>query len=294
MTPTEYPALFRNADSAAAKLQKLYFRYLGGQLALLFLAALMPVIAIWFPGIVVQLIYLSCIVGACFILAVMTHRKPEQGWYLSRAIAESVKTTTWRYIMGAEPFEHGNGEREATEVFTKRLSGILRDNDPRGVHLLHSDVSGSQITQAMTDIRAMPFEGRKAVYIEKRIKNQRDWYVTKTKFNKSRAALLSSLTVLTYMLVIIWAIYQMVDDSFTQLWITEPLLVLAASILGWTQAKRHNELAASYTVATHDIINVLINIEHKDNEADFLEAVSDAEAAFSREHTQWVARRTQV
>ena len=58
------------------------------------------------------------------------------------------------------------------------------------------------------------------------------------------------------------------------------------------QAKRFSDLAASYALAAHEIgfINEQAGRVGNDEEK-FSSFVADAETAFSREHTQWVARR---
>ena len=40
------------------------------------------------------------------ITVVIQLLKKEKDWYAGRALAESVKTLSWRFIMCAEPYEH--------------------------------------------------------------------------------------------------------------------------------------------------------------------------------------------
>lgn len=68
-------------------------------------------------------------------------------------------------------------------------------------------------------------------------------------------------------------------------------IAAAASILTWIQAKRFSELAASYTLAAHEINIIKSQALDEMNEDEFSVFVGDAENAFSREHTQWVARK---
>ncbi|EJL0954202.1 SLATT domain-containing protein, partial [Salmonella enterica] len=66
---------------------------------------------------------------------------------------------------------------------------------------------------------------------------------------------------------------------------------LAASIVGWVQIKKYNELAVSYFLTAHEIGDIKEQFNYISSENDFLEFVNNAEKAFSREHTQWLARR---
>src|SRR5690606_15189811 len=40
-----------------------------------------------------------------FLCIFIGYQKPDRIWYNARAVAESVKTLTWRYMMRAEPFQ---------------------------------------------------------------------------------------------------------------------------------------------------------------------------------------------
>ena len=74
-------------------------------------------------------------------------------------------------------------------------------------------------------------------------------------------------------------------------WPTDVFVSTAASILSWMQAKRFSELAASYALAAHEIGLIKEQSMAPDTPEKFSLFVGDAENAFSREHTQWVARK---
>ena len=76
------------------------------------------------------------------------------------------------------------------------------------------------------------------------------------------------------------------------IWPIEPLIVVAASIVGWVQIKKYNELSAAYTVTAHEIGLIPTTIDSPSNDALLSEFVNDAEQAFSREHTLWLARQS--
>jgi len=78
------------------------------------------------------------------------------------------------------------------------------------------------------------------------------------------------------------------DMSFSP---TEPLIVMASSIIGWTQIKRFTELASAYTLTAHEIGIVVTSLDEATDERSFSNVVNESELAFSREHTQWVARQ---
>jgi hypothetical protein len=75
----------------------------------------------------------------------------------------------------------------------------------------------------------------------------------------------------------------------TEHWPTDIFVAAAASVLGWVQTKRFQELAGSYTLTAHEIMLMVVPNDNRDDS--FSAFVGDAENAFSREHTQWQARR---
>ncbi len=58
----------------------------------------------------------------------MKFRKPEDIWYNGRAVAESVKTRTWRWVMKAEPYDKAESNEQIKREFLKDLKAILDQN----------------------------------------------------------------------------------------------------------------------------------------------------------------------
>ncbi|EBW1603757.1 DUF4231 domain-containing protein, partial [Escherichia coli] len=100
MTPDSFPALYRSADGSAADAQSTYLRLIRLQYLLLTVAA---TISIWFgasPDLYIA--YALVLAASTGLLLYMAVQKPEKEWYGCRALAESIKTSTWRYMMRAE------------------------------------------------------------------------------------------------------------------------------------------------------------------------------------------------
>ena len=77
-----------------------------------------------------------------------------------------------------------------------------------------------------------------------------------------------------------------------EFWGIGPIIVFAASVIGWMHVKKFNELAAAYTVTAHEIGLIKPKLDAVDSESDFSDFINDAELAFSREHTLWIARQS--
>jgi hypothetical protein len=64
-----------------------------------------------------------------------------------------------------------------------------------------------------------------------------------------------------------------------------------ASVAAWQQTKNYSSQSEAYAVTSHEVAIVAETIGPAIDESSWAQAVHDAEAAFSREHTLWLARR---
>jgi hypothetical protein len=287
MTPTlkiEFPGLYKSASKLSASAQNKFFLLLAANLILLLVVSVLSFVSsAYTQASIAQSVCLVLALAATIALAFL---KPQQQWYAARALAESVKTITWRFSMRAEPYYVGDVEAERR--FLTNLKGMLHDNE-----FLKNDVAqndGDQITPSMRDARSQTWLSRKEIYLNKRIDNQLEWYATKSKFNKGRATKWLALIVILYILAICFAIWriQAPQQPFNYI---ELLVTCASCSMAWLQANKFAELQASYGFTTHDVSLVKAASNIIKNEKQFVQFVGDAENAFSREHTQWRARR---
>src|ERR1700730_6689290 len=107
MNESDYPALFTIADSAAKRAQTRHTRLVQVDLILLILASVFGVaenfVDARYSVLVTTLSAIS--LGVALALESTTRLfRLERRWYENRAVAESVKTATWRYIMQVDPF----------------------------------------------------------------------------------------------------------------------------------------------------------------------------------------------
>jgi len=217
--------------------------------------------------------------------------KPEQDWYKSRALAESVKTLTWRYIMRADPFVDARDVGVPRREFRDHLHEIFRANQDIAQKIDNEWSADDQITQAMDAFRRYPLLERVQKYRIDRIIEQRDWYRRKSIYNKKKAKNWVISGSVAYATAIVLVLSRIAYPQF-QPWPIEPIIVFASSAIGWMQIKKFNELVAAYTVTAHEIGLISPKIDAARSEEELSEAVNEAELAFSREHTLWIARKT--
>lgn len=287
MADLKFPALFVTADAASNRQQRLYLNLVRAEYALLLTAAILTLVDSNDP---IFLGFYACVfIGSLAILGWRAHSRPEQGWYKSRALAESIKTLSWRYSMRAEPFDDER-QADATKDFRDTLAALLRSNRHIGEQLAGLDAAGPQITETMSTMRDSSLRNRKAYYLASRVADQRDWYARKAKANKDAARNWQWVGAACYAsgVAMVLLHVKFVDITFP----VEPVIVLASAVLGWMQIKKFNELASAYALTAHEIGLAQVVIEAAKTERDFSKAVNEVELVFSREHTQWIARQT--
>jgi hypothetical protein len=287
MKREDYPALFLDADAGSNQYQARFLWLIRCEYAALFLASVFSMG--FLGGVIYYLIYAAVFFAGLVILVSRAQSKPEQWWYRCRALAESVKTLSWRYMMRAAPFS--GDDAQAKLQLRDELHEIFRHNKDTARRIT-SDWSGNhQITPVMESVRALSCADRMAYYLENRVDEQRQWYRKKSGINRRAASFWIGVSGVSYVLSGGLVLSRIAFPDWPY-WPIEPLIVIAASIVGWMQIKKFNELAAAYTVAAHEIGLIRPMADAVSNDAEFSEFVNDAEKAFSREHTLWIARQS--
>ena len=285
MEEQDFRALYRSADKLSLDSQKHFFRILKIHLVVLVTAAVLSAINITDKWVYVfQLLALIAALGCSVYLWGV---RPDRYWYAGRAVAESVKTITWRYVSRAEPFQ--TEDVIAKNDFKQSLRMIFEQNQDVCSKLIDY-ANQEQFTVVMQEMRTSSLDNRKGNYCEKRIKDQRDWYAKKAAFNKKKANLFFWGLIIANFFGVVLAILKMTEINPIYLPV-DVIITLAASLLSWMQAKRFTELSASYALTAHEIGFIHEQLDRINTEDEFSKFVGDAENAFSREHTQWAARR---
>ncbi|MCW5239089.1 DUF4231 domain-containing protein [Verminephrobacter eiseniae] len=285
MQEQDFPALYRSADDLSLTAQRRFFRALGLHLALLVVTAILSIVCI--PHWSVAALQLLALLGVLSCSIYLFSRRPDRLWYAGRAVAESIKTLTWRYVCRAEPFQ--GDDAIAKSNLQQKLKSVVEQNK-EVVQSLTNHLDAPQITDVMTQMRACSLEDRRTAYATNRIGDQLKWYAKKAAFNRKTSDRFSFALIVTNVIAVVFAILRInfIDVPY---WPTDVLVAIAASLLSWMQVKRFSELAASYSLAAHEIGIIREQSLSPCKDTEFSQFVGDAENAFSREHTQWVARK---
>lgn len=283
----DYPALYDSANRASIDSQRFYMTCMKWYIGLSIFAALLSVYIkeSTLAGILAAIAFFAIL----FLTIFQGVKRFDRTWYNGRAVAESVKTRTWRFIMRAEPYFDVESINSVKQEFCDDLKSILEQNRELGSFLNHESVTNDTISKSMIEIRNRAVTDRLNYYISNRINEQRSWYHTKASQNRKLAnkwfialVITNSVVILLLLIEVGYKIYNLP---------TPALIVVGTSVVSWMQIKKFQDLATSYGLTAHEIGIIREQSFKVQGEKELSDFVKDAENAFSREHTQWVARK---
>jgi hypothetical protein len=257
----------------------------GGQLVAVAIAALFGALS-WTQGNVRLSALISA--GAFGIALIMrlflTSTHPERAWYDGRALAESMKTLSWRYCVGGEPF--GLSAGNADELFSKRTAEVMGLFPDLG---LRTASITPQITSSMRTMRSESLDDRRGAYEAGRIVDQQRWYSGKADWNRRRARAWAGVVLAAECLGLGFALLR--AGGVVEIDGLGVIAAIAAGAAAWLQVKQHDALSRAYAVAAQELANVRSQIGGQADETTWARFVDEAEEAVSREHTPWRASR---
>jgi hypothetical protein len=281
----EYPELYAAAEAASEGEQKTFYRVKVIELVGLTLGAVFGLLdgdKFGRAGPILAVLMFALALG---LQVSRTSQQAERRWYDARAAAESIKSSSWQYAVGGESFRLGSDDPE--DEFLERLYEVLRG-------LPHLDIGAATavsagVTGDMRTLRVSNQEDRYARYYSARIEEQVGWYTHKANWNKKRSRLWRGVLIALESAALIAGLARI--GGHTGIDLLGVLATAGAGVLAWMQTKNYTQLAESYAVTSHEVGLVAQAVRAGVNEEEWAQSIHDAEAAFSREHTMWVARR---
>lgn len=280
-----FPELFNAVDEQAAEHQRRFLALKATELTALAFGALVGILGsddLWGAA---GLLAVLCFLVAVFIRFSGSGQEAEKRWYDARAAAESVKALSWEYAVAGESFRLSDPDPES--AFLERLRQILKALPSLNIPANSEAKAG--VTESMQELRGASRDERYDRYKAERIEDQVSWYARKAERNKqlsrrwSRGVIAVEITAVCVGLLRIRGVIE-VD-------LLGAFGALSAGMIAWIQAKSYTELSESYSVTSHEVGIVAQSVRSDVEEEVWAQSIHDAEAAFSREHTMWLARR---
>jgi hypothetical protein len=312
LTGSDLPPLFALADRDAARAQQRFFGLLSAELALLGLGALAALLSalpfipsgktapLAVAGVSIPALPYADLASAALIAIALILRlwrfgaHPEDRWYEARAIAESAKSVAWRYAVGGRPFDLGKDQAAADALARQRFREALTITPSYQPDAQFAQEE--QITPAMRALRMRSAEARREAYQIGRIVDQRVWYERNARMNRTLSRRAHLVIIGLEALAVLAALLQalQVVPANTQVILT----ALIGGGIAWTQARRYQDLGASYRLTAKEARKLEESyhqlegsFQQDPSDAAWAQFVDSAEEAFSREHNMWIATR---
>lgn len=240
-------------------------------------------------------LYVYVISGVILLIAtilslVIKNKKYEDVWYRGRALAESCKTLTWRYITCSEYFENSLTKQDVERRFVNRIREISTEFSDLSSVLNAKHLALPIITDEMNRIRNLSLSERKDFYLTNRINNQISWYSNKAENNKKLYENWFWAVIISQILAIISVVF-LIKYPLSNFNLVGLFTTFSASCFSWLQLKKYQENKEAYTTATSELNMIKQELSEANTELEFSKFVLDSENAMSREHTMWIAQK---
>lgn len=280
----DYPVIFQAADAASGLGQRFYLRALLARLLLALLAATATAFTVRIGPKqidVFAIVTMAAFVAALAVDIVILQDRPNRVWYQGRALAESVKSLTWRYAAGGMPFPMEMSSQQADLLLLQRVRELRRDLPD----LPLVPIQGDEISGPMRALRHSSLDNRKQAYLDGRIADQQGWYASKAVFHQRRAVLFRSLTLILEIAGVFGALAKAI--GVFDFGLAGIAAAAVACLAAWSATRQHATNANAYSLAAHELGVVREHLRRAPDETAWATAVADAEAAISREHSTW-------
>jgi nitrate reductase NapE component len=294
--PTDYPALFQAANRASVKAQNSYFAVLALEMWMLISGAVFGAFggldwavspSLTFGQLALVGSIATLLLGLCVAL-ISRQRRHEQQWFNCRAISETVKSLSWRYMTRAPPLQQGS-LKEADKAFGAAIADILQDWKDR-VSLAAEDVGAPQRTAKMRAIRESPFEARLEAYRAGRMNDQQRWYSLRAREHDRSESRWFAGASLAQLGAVVAAVLTLKWPGFFNVRPVGAVATVASAAFAWLKAKRFRELSSAYSLAAQELSIAEGQAEHISTDEELAKMVQEVEERISREHTTWRAR----
>jgi len=291
LTDDDLPGLYRDADTSSLDGQGKYLFWTRSRLLLVVAASIAGLVDLTIKIRGNEYEAFAFVSAVCFLLAPVSEfylliSTPDKIWYHGRAVAESVKTLAWRYIMRSDPFHEVPDNAGADALLLKKLRALIRDSPIAADFEIRSD---DYITPGMRELRDANFGARKRAYLADRVDDQVKWYRKKAAYDRGRAniwrVIMLGLEVAGFsaaLLLLTKVITTSIDGVVAS-------MVAAAG--AWLEVKQFESLANAYNLTATELSLAKADGESIASEEDWPQYVATTEDAISREHTMWRVRR---
>ncbi|MFD6823477.1 DUF4231 domain-containing protein [Streptomyces sp. NPDC060085] len=286
----DLPSIYRAASESAQRGQDLLLRLTKWRLRFVVLAALAGVLySVEALETLLQRSFaalsLALFLGALASEVLLLNERPDKAWYSGRALAESIKTLSWRFMVCAEPFPKIMPLVEAERSFRVALREILSLHPVRLV-----PEESPQITEKMEAVRASNLDCRMRFYMQHRIIAQQRWYSEGARVAERKSWRWKRCLIGLEVAGAGGALFVLMGFGFPDF--GGVLAAVIAGCVAWVEVRQFDSLAEAYSLTAAELALIHDSGSAVETEEVWSRYVVSAEQGISREHTMWLARRS--
>jgi hypothetical protein len=311
LTLRNLPETAQAADTKALRAQKLYQRTVAVEQLFLVVAAAGSLVTFVLGqslgqalgnNDIIPYIVLGALAASVGVRLLRNIGHPDVEWYDSRALAEEIQSQSWRYTMGASPYQKqsdaaGGASSPVNSPEMRFVEECRRIRDSSKVHLPTSAVGaqGGQITRAMQQVREAALPERIAVYQRDRLEDQHRYYHNKARLYQWRARLWNLLILAVEAIALAASGAKLIGWSPFDL-SSINLFGLAGTIVAgaaaWVQMKQFSALSRRYSAMARNLDGYLGVLRYTQIDRmtpdGWSELVNRVEQLLENEHEGWL------
>ena len=302
----DYPALYL-AASAASKRGRGWFRGLTAvELGIAVAGVALTILAAQFlsqtavagsvspAGLFISFVLVGAFLFAFVVKLINRSSGYDDKWFVGRAVAEAVKSASWKYMMRVAPFDEANADERLEEQLAALLARA--DDIPQAADKARTEAQ--PISASMRQVRALDLDRRREAYRRLRISEQVQWYLRKSGNSRYRGTVYfwaSTLLQVAAATTAFLALYLAAQPDIGPFWLRVMSLcaAVALALTAWSQLNRHDELARAYAYSAQELTLIDGSAGRAHTDEQLAEVVNEAEEALGRENRAWLAKRVE-
>ena len=283
------PAIYHAADRAATTRRRRHMRLAATNLVLALSLSVVAAVTVGSDDVRrIQSLLIAGAFGLSLVLSLaMSVSKEDRSWLRSRTLAESIKSSAWRFAMSAHPYD-----AMSVEEAEAKLRAQLARPSKKALASSALPADGHRLfTDAMIALRQATFGVRRDRYVAERIAEQQDWFtgraVAARRAGRAWETVLFSAQAAGFLwsLAAVWSPRESVNGRVI-------FSAFAAASLGWLRATQHREAATTYAAMSEMLRASGESARRADSEDALAAIVVETETALERENGAWMERRS--
>ena len=219
-------------------------------------------------------------------MAALQIEKPDELWNNARDVAESIKSSAWKWMMKADPYL--NEFEHSKKLFLNELAIIHKEHPEIFTYTNPDSFNHDPIPDMMKDVREQNFETRLQIYLDQRMNDQQEWYIKKSQKNEKNFIISFICSFILHTIAFIMLLYRIQNPISLPI---EIVVTCAGAFFTWGKSKKYKDLKAVYAFASYELSIIKAESDDVKSNDELSDFVLKSENAFTRERITYLSRK---